>query len=81
MKVGDKAYIIEAGRNIREVELVGVAGDGFIVKFADTGGGICVNRSRLFKLEDLPVESVEVPVEEKPKGTIHYYEVGADSVK
>lgn len=78
MKVGDKAYIIESGRKVREVELVGVAGDGFIVKFVDTGGGICVNRSRLYKLEDLPKEGVEVPVEKKPEGkTIHYYEVGA----
>lgn len=77
MKVGDKAYIIESGRKVREVELVGVSGGGFIVKFADTGGGICVNRSRLYKLEDLPKEGVEVPVEKDEKRTIHYYEVGA----
>ena len=76
MKVGDKAYIIESGRNVREEELAGVAGDGFIVKFADTGGGICVNRSRLFKLGEveLPVKD-EVPF--KAQKGYHHWEVGA----
>ena len=74
MKVGDKAYIIESGRNIREVELVGVAGDGFIVRFKDTGGGICVNRSRLFKLGE-DVKKDEVPFKAQ-KGYRHW-EVGA----
>ena len=60
MKVGDKAYIIESGRKVREVELVGVSGGGFIVKFADTGGGICVNRSRLYKLEEVEAKVVEL---------------------
>ena len=59
MKVGDKAYIIESGRKVREVELVGVAGDGFIVRFVDTGGGICVNRSRLYKLEEVEAKVIK----------------------
>ena len=74
MKVGDKAYIIESGRNVREEELAGVAGDGFIVKFVDTGGGICVNRSRLFKLEE-DMKKDEVPFKAQ-KGYRHW-EVGA----
>lgn len=82
MKVGDKAYIIESGRKVREVELVGVSGGGFIVRFTDTGGGICVNRSRLYKLEKAeskvckPVtEKKEVPF--KAKEGYNYWEVGA----
>ena len=75
MKVGDKAYIIESGRKVREVELVGVSGGGFIVKFADTGGGICVNRSRLFKLGEKPVKEEDVPF--KAQKGYHHWEVGA----
>ena len=74
MKVGDKAYIIESGRKVREVELVGVAVDGFIVRFTDTGDGICVNRSRLFKLGE-DVKKDEVPFKAQ-KGYRHW-EVGA----
>ena len=43
MKVGDKAYIIESGRKLREVELVGVAGDRVIVRVADTRGEIVLS--------------------------------------
>ena len=69
MKVGDRAYIIDTGRGKREVELIGVAAGGFVVRFPDTGGGIVVHRSRLFKPEELPSE--------KKKKVINHWEVGA----
>ena len=82
MKVGDKAYIIESGRKIREVELVGVAGDGFIVRFTDTGGGIAVNSSRICKLEEAEAKAGKSVAEKKDvpnkaKAGYHYWEVGA----
>ena len=82
MKVGDKAYIIESGRNIREVELVGIAGNGFIVRFVEGGGGIAVNRSRLYKLEEAE-SKVCKPIKEKKevlfkaKEGYNYWGVGA----
>ena len=84
MKVGDRAYIIVSGRIIREVELVGVAHGGFIVRFVEGGGGLAVNRSRLYKLKDVE-DKVEKRLEEGMKDTAKskgkrgycYWEVGA----
>lgn len=47
-KPGDKAFIVESNRFIREVEIRSTAGGMYLIKFADTGGGIKVKESRLF---------------------------------
>ena len=47
-KAGDKAFIVESNRWIREVEIRSTAGGMYLIKFLDTGGGIKVKESRLF---------------------------------
>ena len=47
-KPGDKAFIVESNRFIREVEIRSVAGGMYLIKFTDSGGGIKVKESRLF---------------------------------
>lgn len=47
-KAGDKAYIVESNRWIREVEIRSTAGGMYLIKFLDSGGGIKVKESRLF---------------------------------
>ena len=47
-KVGDKAFIVESNRWIREVEIRSTAGGMYLIKFLDSGGGIKVKESRLF---------------------------------
>lgn len=47
-KAGDKAFIVESNRFIREVEIRSTAGGMYLIKFTDTGGGIKVKESRLF---------------------------------
>lgn len=47
-KPGDKAFIVESNRFLREVEIRSTAGGMYLIKFIDTGGGIKVKESRLF---------------------------------
>lgn len=47
-KAGDKAFIVESNRWIREVEIRSTAGGMYLIKFLDSGGGIKVKESRLF---------------------------------
>ena len=47
-KPGDKAFIVESNRFLREVEIRSTAGGMYLIKFVDTGGGIKVKESRLF---------------------------------
>lgn len=46
-KAGDKAYIIESNRIVRECTIVRGHGDLYIIRF-DNGGGIQINVHRLF---------------------------------
>lgn len=48
MKTGDTAYIVESNRYIREVKIIRINGDMFLVRFTDNGGGIQVRKNRLF---------------------------------
>ena len=45
---GEKAFIVESNRRIREVEIRSTAGGMYLIKFLDSGGGIKVKESRLF---------------------------------
>lgn len=47
-KAGDKAFIVESNRWIREVEIRSTAGGMYLIRFLDSGGGIKVKESRLF---------------------------------
>ena len=47
-KAGDKAFIVESNRWIREVEIRSTAGGMYLIKFLDSGGAIKVKESRLF---------------------------------
>ena len=47
-KPGDKAFIVESSRFVREVEIVKTAGGVATLRFADTKGGIKLRESRLY---------------------------------
>lgn len=49
---GSIAYIVESNRFIREVIVVRVTGDFYVVRFTDSGGAIQVRGSRLFDTAD-----------------------------
>lgn len=70
MKVGDRAYIVESNRIIREVKIVQCSGGIFLVKFLDTGGGIQIKRHRLFATREEAEKSIAKP--EKKKMTNPY---------
>ena len=55
---GDRAYIIESNRFIREVQIVKYSGGLYLVKFPDTGGGIKVKENRLYSTEEEAKEGV-----------------------
>ena len=48
MKVGDLALIVESNRSIRRVVIKKISGDTVLVQFTNNGGGIRVNKSRIF---------------------------------
>ena len=52
MKTGDTAYIVESNRYIREVKIIRINGDMFLVRFTYNGGGIQVRKNRLFPSAD-----------------------------
>ena len=47
-KVGDRAFIVESNRFIREVEVRSCAGGMYLVRFLDSVGGIKLRETRLF---------------------------------
>ena len=51
-KAGDKAFIVESSRFIREVEIVKIAGGLVTLRFADTNGGVKLHESRLFPTKE-----------------------------
>ena len=46
-KAGDKAYIVESNRIVRECTIVRASGNLYIIRF-ENGGGIQVPKHRLF---------------------------------
>lgn len=71
MRVGDMAYIVESNKVIREVRIIRCSGGIFLVKFADTGGGIQVKRHRLFATREEAENSI---VKRKEKKVTNPYE-------
>lgn len=49
---GSIAYIVESNRFIREVVILKVTGDFYIVRFTDAGGAIQVRGTRLFESQE-----------------------------
>lgn len=52
------AYIVESNRDIREVVVLRVTGDFYIVRFKDSGGAIQIRGSRLFASEEEALASL-----------------------
>ena len=63
-KAGDKAYIVERNRILRESTVVRPAGNQIIIRF-ENGGGIQVNKNRLFATKEAAEESIS-KAEPKP---------------
>lgn len=59
MKIGDIVYIVESNRYIRQVQIVRILGDMYLIRFIDSGGGIQVRKNRLYKTEEDAVESMK----------------------
>ena len=63
-KDGDKAYIVESNRIVRECTVVRLDGNLIIIRF-ENGGGIQVNKNRLFATKEAAEESIS-KAEPKP---------------
>lgn len=50
-KAGDKAYIVESNRIVRECTIVRASGNLYIIRF-ENGGGIQVPKHRLFASQE-----------------------------
>lgn len=59
MKIGDIVYIVESNRYIRQVQIVRIIGDMYLIRFLDNGGGIQVRKNRLYKTEEGAAESMK----------------------
>lgn len=65
-KAGDKAYIVESNRTVRECTVVRPAGNLIIIRFKN-GGGIRVNKNRLFATKEAAEDSIP---KAKPKPVV-----------
>ena len=63
-KPGDKAYIVENNRVVRECTIARASGNLFVIRFVD-GGGIQVKRHRLFTSQEEAENSVPGVKKEK----------------
>lgn len=59
-KAGDKVYIIESNRIVRECTIVRDHGDLYIIKF-DNGGGIQIKVHKLFRSKEEAEENLPKP--------------------
>lgn len=59
MKIGDVVYIVESNRYIRQVQIVRIIGNMYLIRFLDNGGGIQVRKNRLYKTEKEADESIK----------------------
>lgn len=57
-KAGDKVYIVESNRIVRECTVVRPAGNLIIIRF-ENGGGIQVNKNRLFVIKEAAEEAYQ----------------------
>ena len=57
-KAGDKAYIVESNRIVRECTVKRVTGKLIIIRF-ENGGGIQVSENRLFDTKESAVASIK----------------------
>ena len=55
---GDKAFIVESNRFIKEVKVLSIAGGLYLIQFLDTGGGIKVKEHRLFLTKEDAEQSI-----------------------
>ena len=65
-KAGDKAFILESNRIIREVTVVRASGGLYLIRFSD-GGGIQVKEHRLFPTKEDAEKSIPGRKEEPGK--------------
>ncbi len=56
---GDKAFIVESSRFIREVTIVKIAGGLATLRFADANGGVKLRESRLFPTKEEAENSIK----------------------
>lgn len=56
---GEKAFIIESGRIIREVIVIRVVGGMCTLKFTDTGGGVRLREGRLYPSNEAAMKAIE----------------------
>ena len=61
-KEGDRAWIIESNRIIREVGIMRVEASFYVVFFRDTSGAIRVRGSRLFATKEEAEKSLKLKV-------------------
>lgn len=57
-KAGDKAYIVESNRIVRECTVKRVTGKLIIIRF-ENGGGIQVSENRLFDTKESAAASIQ----------------------
>ena len=62
---GDKAFIVESNRTVREVTVIRHSGGMYLIRFAE-GGGIQVRKHRLFSTQEEAAASIQID-KEKPK--------------
>ena len=65
-KAGDKAYIVESNRLVREVTIVRFLGGMYLIRF-EGGGGIQVKEHRLVASKEAAQESIHPKSKEVPK--------------
>ena len=65
-KASDKAYIVESNRIVRKCTVVRPTRNLFIIRF-ENGGGIRVNKNRLFATKEAAEESIP---KAKPKPVV-----------
>ena len=56
--LGKTAFIIENGKHVREVKIIGISGGIYTVQF-DSESAIRVKRHRLFKTEEEAMEAMQ----------------------
>lgn len=65
LKAGDKAYIVESNRVVRECTITRASGNLYVIRFID-GGGIQLPKHRLFATKEAAEESIpKIAVEKK----------------
>ncbi|MGN8805471.1 MULTISPECIES: hypothetical protein [unclassified Blautia] len=65
-KPGDKAYIVENNRVVRECTIARASGNLFVIRFVD-GGGIQLPAHRLFATKEAAEESIPKVAAAKPQ--------------